>query len=101
MFAIFTRLTAGEGDPPDEDRISPSRPAGRHRTASSAQASLQVMLFPAVLLVILAVVFTVILSAGHSSCAPQDRASVFAYQTAKVSACERAQTTKTIATISR
>jgi hypothetical protein len=104
MFGIFNRLTAQAGDPPDEDRI---RPAGRHRAAGSSPAapgelgsSLRVMLIPAVLLMTLVVVCTVILSGG-GSCAPLDRAAVFAYHTAKVTACEKAQTRKAIATISR
>jgi len=46
------------------------------------------MLIPAALLMALVVVFTVILSGG-SSCAPPDRASVLAYQTARDSACEQ------------
>jgi hypothetical protein len=107
MFSIFTRLTAEAGDPPEEDRIRirPVRPAGRAGDASSSAAapaepgsSLRVMLVPAALLVALVVVFTVILSGG-SSCAPLDRASVFAYHTARVSACEQSQVTK--ATTSR
>jgi hypothetical protein len=107
MFSIFNRLTAQAGVPPDEDRIRPARPAGRHGAASSAHAAhgesvspLRVMLIPAALLVMLVVVFTVILSGG-GSCAPLDRAAVFAYHTARVSACEQTQTTRTIATSSR
>jgi hypothetical protein len=105
MFSIFNRLTEQSGDPPDEDWIGPTRRAGRRRAASSAQAgqgelasSLRAMLIPAALLMIIVVVFTVALSGG-GNCAPLDRASVFTYHTAKVSACERAQTTKAIATI--
>ncbi len=97
MFSIFNRLSAQAGDPPDEDLIGP---AGRHGAAGSPHAaqgelasSLRGMLIPAALMMMLVVVFTVILSGG-SSCAPLDRAAVFAYQTAKVSACEQAQTTK-------
>lgn len=103
MFGIFNRLSAQAGDPPDEDRISP---AGRHGVASSAQAAheefaswLWAVLIPAGLLMMIVVVFTVALSGG-SNCGPMDRASVFAYHTAKVTACERAQVTKTIATTS-
>jgi hypothetical protein len=101
MFGIFSRLTAPEGDPPDEDLISLPGGAG---PAGAAQAefasSLRAMLIPAALLMTLVVVFAVVLSGG-SNCAPIDRASVFVYHTAKVTACERAQTTKAIDTISR
>jgi len=98
MFSIFNRLTVGEGDPPDEDWI---RPAGRHGTAGSAcgaqgelASSLRVMVIPAALMMVLVVVFTVILSGG--GCAPMSRASIFAYHTAKVTACEQAQVKKAI-----
>jgi hypothetical protein len=107
MFGIFNRLTAQAGDPPDEDRISPARPAGRHGAARSAHAtqgefvsSLRAALIPAALLMMLAVVFTVILSGG-GNCAPQDRAAVFSYHTAKVTACGQAQTIKAIDTSGR
>jgi hypothetical protein len=63
-------------------------------------SSLRVMLVPAALMMMLVVVFTVILSGG-GNCAPMDRASVFTYHTAKVTACEQAQTKKAIATASR
>jgi hypothetical protein len=98
MFSIFNRLTVGEGDPPDEDRI---RPAGRHGAAGSARgahgelaSSLRVMVIPAALMMMLVVVMTVILSG--SGCAPMSRASIFAYHTAKVTACEQAQVKKAI-----
>ena len=98
MFSIFNRLTADEGDPPDEDRI---RPAGRHGAAGSAHSaqgelvsSLRVLVIPAALVMMLVVVFTVILSGG--GCAPLSRASIFAYHTAKVTACEQAQVKKAI-----
>jgi len=105
MFSIFNRLTEQSGDPPDEDWIRPAGRAGRRRAASSAHAgqgelasSLHAMIVPAALLMIIVVVFTIIFSGG-GNCAPLDRASVFTYHTAKVSACEQAQTTKAIATI--
>jgi len=105
MFGVFNRLTAEAGDPPEEDLISPARLAGLTGEVGSASAAhgepgspLRVMLVPAALLMALVVVFTVILSGG-SSCAPPDRASVFAYHTARVSACEQSQVTK--ATTSR
>ncbi len=98
MFSIFNRLTVGEGDPPDEDRI---RPAGRHGAAGSARgahgelaSSLRVMVIPAALMMMLVVVMTVILSG--SGCAPMSRASIFAYHSAKVTACEQAQVKKAI-----
>jgi hypothetical protein len=98
MFSIFNRLTVEEGDPPDEDRI---RPAGRPGAAGSARgahrelvSSLRVLVIPAALLMMLVVVFTVILSGG--GCAPLSRASIFAYHTAKVTACEQAQAKKAI-----
>jgi hypothetical protein len=104
MFGIFNRLTAEAGEPPEEDRIRPVRPAGRAGEAGSSAAghgepgsSLRVMLVPAALLMALVVVFTVILSGGNS-CAPMDRASVFAYHTARVSACEQSQVTSTTTT---
>ena len=103
MFGIFNRLSAQAGDPPDEDRIGP---AGRHGTASSSRGAheefaswLRAVLIPAALLMMIVVVFTVVLSGG-SSCEPLDRAAVFAYHTAKVTACEHAQVTKAIATAS-
>ena len=103
MFGIFNRLSAQAGDPPDEDRIGP---AGPHGTASSSHAAheefaswLRAVLIPAALLMMIVVVFTVVLSGG-SSCEPLDRAAVFAYHTAKVTACEHAQVTKAIATTS-
>lgn len=98
MFSIFNRLTVEEGDPPDEDRI---RPVGRHRAADSARSakgelgsSLRVLVIPAALMMMIVVVFTVILSGG--GCAPLSRASIFAYHTAKVTACEQAQAKKAI-----
>lgn len=101
MFSIFSRPTVDEGDPPDEDRIRPAgRPgaAGSARSARSAQgelaSSLRVLVIPAALMMMLVVVFTVILSGG--GCAPMSRASVFAYHTAKVTACEQAQAKKAI-----
>jgi hypothetical protein len=103
MFGIFSRLTAQEGDPPDEDQIGP---AGRHGTASSSHAAhdefaswLRAVLIPAALMMMIVVVFAVVLSGG-SSCEPPDRAAVFAYHTAKVTACDHAQVTKAIATAS-
>jgi hypothetical protein len=102
MFSIFSRLTAQEGDPPDEDQLGPG---GRPGAAASPvhgelASSVRSMLIPAVLLVMIVVVFTVILSGG-SSCEPPGRAAVFAYHTAKVTACEQAQVTRAIATTSR
>jgi hypothetical protein len=103
MFGIFNRLSAQAGDPPDEDRIGP---AGRHDTASSSRGAheefaswLRAVLIPAALLMMIVVVFTVVLSGG-SGCEPPDRAAVFAYHTAKITACEHAKVTKAIATTS-
>ena len=61
--------------------------------------SLRSVLIPAALLMMIVVVFTVVLSGG-SSCEPPDRAAVFAYHSAKVTACEQAHVTKAIATTS-
>jgi len=99
MLGIFTRLTAQEGIPPDEDRIGPARPAGRRRTAARSSpapqpelwSSLRVILIPAALLMTLVLVAAVHLS-GRGPCTPPDRAAVFAYHSAAVSACERAET---------
>lgn len=103
MFGIFNRLSAQAGDPPDEDRIVP---AGSHGVASSSRAAheefaswLRAVLIPAGLLMMIVVVVTVVLSGG-SNCVPPDRADVFAYHTAKVTACEQAQVRKTITTTS-
>ena len=99
MFSIFSRLTAQENDPPDEDQIGPAGQPGA--AASSAHdelaSSLRSMLIPAALMMMIVVVFTVILSGG-GSCVPPDRAAVFAYPTAKVTACEQAQVKKANAT---
>jgi hypothetical protein len=102
MFGIFSRLTAQEGDPPDEDQIGAAdRPGAAAISAHDDLASsVRSMLIPAALLMMIVVVFTVILSGG-SNCEPPDRAAVFAYQTAKVMACEHAQVSKAIATTSR
>ena len=103
MFGIFNRLSAQAGDPPDEDRIGP---AGSHGAASSSRGAheefaswLRAVLIPAGLLMVIVVVFTVALSGG-SSCEAPDRAAVFAYHSAKVTACEQAHVTKAIATTS-
>ena len=103
MFGIFNRLSAQAGDPPDEDRIGP---AGRHGIASSSRAAheefaswLRAVLIPAGLLMVIVVVLTVVLSGG-SNCGPMDRSDVFAYHTAKITACENAQVRKAIATAS-
>jgi hypothetical protein len=115
MFSIFTRLTAEEGSPPDEDWIGPARPAGRRRrparsaaAASSAAASsaaessaaaqaepgtpMRVFVIPAVLMLMLFLIVAIATSGGK--CAPIDRASVFAYHTAAVTACDQADVAK-------
>jgi hypothetical protein len=77
MFTIFTRLTAGDGIPPDEDRIKVFWPAGelpRRRRSVSARRTLgrpgrdhlqlgplagrplRIVLIPAVLLVLLGLI---------------------------------------------
>jgi hypothetical protein len=105
MFSIFTRLTAHEGPPPDEDRVGPvhrtiHRPGHRSRTGGLAAAgpvahssTLRAVLIPTLLLAVIVVIITVALS-GTGRCTAPDRASVFAYQSAHVSACAQAGTKK-------
>jgi hypothetical protein len=102
MFSIFTRLTAHEGPPPDEDRVGPVRRPGRRRGAGPALAgagpggrssTLRVVLVPTLLLAVIVVIITVALS-GTGRCTAPARASVFAYQSAHVSACAQASTKK-------
>jgi hypothetical protein len=100
MFSIFTRLTAEEGNPPDEDWIGPARPAGRRRrparSSAAAQAEpgtpLRVFVIPAALMLMLFLIVAIATSGGK--CAPLDRASVFAYRTAAVTACDQAAVAK-------
>ena len=102
MFSIFTRLTAHEGPPPDEDRVGPvRRPGRRPKGAALAVAgpaarssTLRAVLVPTLLLAVIVVIITVALS-GTGKCTAPDRASVFAYQSAHVSACAQASTKKT------
>jgi hypothetical protein len=102
MFSIFTRLTAHEGPPPDEDRVGPvHRPGRRSRIGGLAAAgpvahssTLRAVLIPTLLLAVIVVIITVALS-GTGKCTAPDRASVFAYQSAHVSACAQASTKKT------
>jgi hypothetical protein len=105
MFSIFTRLTAHEGPPPDEDRVGPVRLPGRRtrRGAGLAVAgptarssTLRAVLVPTLLLAVIVVIITVALS-GSGKCSAPDRASVFAYQSAHVSACAQASTKKAAA----
>jgi hypothetical protein len=102
MFSIFTRLTAHEGPPPDEDRVGPvHRPGRRSRRPTVLAAAgpvahsstLRAVLIPTLLLAVIVVIITVALS-GTGKCAPPDRASVFAYQSAHVSACAQATVKK-------
>jgi hypothetical protein len=109
MFSIFTRLTAHEGPPPDEDRFGPVRRPGR-RTRRDAgpggalaaagpterASTLRAVLIPTLLLAMIVVIITVALS-GTGKCTAPDRASVFAYQSAHVSACAQASTKKAAA----
>jgi len=100
MFSIFTRLTAEEGSPPDEDWIGPPRPAGRRRKAAGPSSAapaepgtlLRFVVIPAALMVMLVLIITVAVSGGK--CAPMDRASVFAYQNAAVAACNQSDVMK-------
>jgi hypothetical protein len=103
MFSIFTRLTAHEGPPPDEDRVGPvHRPGRRSRRVGGLAAAgpvahsstLRAVLIPTLLLAVIVVIITVALS-GTGKCTAPDRASVFAYQNAHVSACAQASTKKT------
>jgi hypothetical protein len=101
MFSIFTRLTAHEGPPPDEDRVGPVRRPGRRSRRGVALAAagpphsstLRAVLIPTLLLAVIVVIITVALS-GTSKCTPPDRASVFAYQSTHVAACAQASTKK-------
>jgi hypothetical protein len=106
MFSIFTRLTAHEGPPPDEDRVGPVRRPGRRTRRGPAglaaagpavhSPTLRAVLIPTLLLAMIVVIITVALS-GTGKCAPPDRASVFAYQSAHVSACAQAGVKKATA----
>ena len=104
MFSIFTRLTAHEGPPPDEDRVGPvRRPVRRTRRVGGLAAAgpgvhssaLRAVLVPTLLLAVIVVIITVALAGSGGKCTPPDRASVFAYQSAHVSACAQASTKKT------
>lgn len=100
MFSIFTRLTAEEGSPPDEDWIGPARQAGRRRRAAGPSSAapaepgmlLRFVVIPAALMVMMVLIITVAVSGGK--CAPIDRASVFAYHTAAVAACDQSDVVK-------
>jgi hypothetical protein len=108
MFSIFTRLTAHEGPPPDEDRVGPVRLPGRRARRGAGLAAggpagpagrsstLRAVLIPTLLLAMIVVIITVALS-GSGKCTAPDRASVFAYQSAHVSACAQASTKKATA----
>lgn len=103
MFSIFTRLTAHEGPPPDEDRVGPVRRPGRRTRRVGGLAvtgpgvhssTVRAVLVPTLLLAVIVVIITVALSGTGSKCTPPDRASVFAYQSAHVSACAQASVKK-------
>jgi hypothetical protein len=56
-------------------------------------STLRAVLIPTLLLAMIVVIITVALS-GSGKCTPPDRASVFAYQSAHVTACAQASTKK-------
>jgi hypothetical protein len=92
MLGIFTRLTAGEGDPPDEDLILASRPVARapRRPGARRMPGRPRIFLPIALLVIL-VVGVVLGLRSQGSCATRHSAAAAA-PGARAAACRGSST---------
>jgi hypothetical protein len=99
-FAIFTRLTSAEGEPPDEDLIrvirppiqsSPAKRVRRQRAAPRRRRP--IVLVPAALLLLILII-TISLAKG-TGCATRTTREPAVAGHAVVSTCRQAGTTKT------